>query len=329
LAGIGAALCMTSKYWSIFLIAGLVLAALVDSRRTVYFRSAAPWITIVTGIAILSPHIGWLEKHNFSPFDYAMAVHGGRSFAQAFWADIEYLVDSAAFVALPVAVVLLTARPRLGTVIEMAWPKDPERRLVAAAFWGTLILPTLPALLWGVQINGLWSMSGWTLLPIMLLSSKAIEIPDTAVRPLVGLAAVIPLLLLLIAPGVAVVRQWQGVPPELAHSRMLAAQVEDAWRGTTSKPLRYIGGNLAQGVVTYVSSRPELMPDFPEWHGKRVAEAGIALVCLSNDVGCITSSSSIASTNPESRRIETELARTFLGFHGLPAKYVIFVVPPV
>ncbi len=92
LAGVAAALCMMSKYWSIFLLAGLAVAALSDPRRGAYFRSAAPWITVAAGIAILSPHIGWLEKHDFSPIDYAMAVHGGHSVDQAIRADLRYFL---------------------------------------------------------------------------------------------------------------------------------------------------------------------------------------------------------------------------------------------
>ena len=53
LAGIGAAGCMLGKYWSVFLLAGLAVAALIDSRRAVYFRSAAPWITIISGASSL------------------------------------------------------------------------------------------------------------------------------------------------------------------------------------------------------------------------------------------------------------------------------------
>jgi hypothetical protein len=56
LAGLGAAACMYGKYWSIFLLLGLGCAALIDRRRTDYFRSAAPWMTIAVGaLALRSP----------------------------------------------------------------------------------------------------------------------------------------------------------------------------------------------------------------------------------------------------------------------------------
>ena len=68
LAGVGAAAAMLGKYWSVFLIAGLVAAALIDSRRAAYFRSAAPWITVAVGLIVIAPHLVWLYQHHFEPF---------------------------------------------------------------------------------------------------------------------------------------------------------------------------------------------------------------------------------------------------------------------
>ena len=52
-----------------------------------------------------------------------------------------YLAGSAAYVAIPVIVVLIAARPGLRTIADMIRPADDERRLAAASFWGPLLLP--------------------------------------------------------------------------------------------------------------------------------------------------------------------------------------------
>jgi 4-amino-4-deoxy-L-arabinose transferase-like glycosyltransferase len=328
LAGGAAAFCMLTKYWSFFLVTGLVVAALTDSRRAVYFRSPAPYLTVLVGVAILSPHVGWLEKHDFSPMEYAMAVHGGHAFGEAVWADLRYVADSLAYVAAPIAFVFLLARPDRRAIMDMVWPSDPDRRLVAVAFWATLLLPTVPGLLWGIEIHGIWSMSSWTLLPVLLLSPPGIHLQDSAVRLIAATAIVFPVVMLLSAPAVALFFHQRGIPPQLAHSRMLAEQVEQAWRETTDKPLRYVGGDFAEGVLTYIRSRPELMPDFSQWRTKRVRESGIAFVCFAEDKGCITSSRTIADENSASRKIETVLVRNFFGIPGAPQRYVIFIMPP-
>jgi hypothetical protein len=57
----------------------------------------------------------------------------------------------------------------------MALPTDVERRLVAAAFWAPLLLPILAALASNIDLPSLWSMSAWTLLPIVLLSPPQVK----------------------------------------------------------------------------------------------------------------------------------------------------------
>ena len=76
LAGAAAAAAMMGKYWSVFLLAGLGIAALADPRRAQYFGSAAPWVTIAVGAILFAPHVAWLVATGFR------AVHlcgGGAS----------------------------------------------------------------------------------------------------------------------------------------------------------------------------------------------------------------------------------------------------------
>lgn len=171
-------------------------------------------------------------------------------------------------------------------------------------------------------------MSSWSLLPVLLLSPPTVEIPHPVVRRIVGCAVAFPIAMLIAAPAIALVIHARGVPSENAHIRILAERVESAWHDATTKPLRYVGGDLADGVLTYVHSRPEILPDLPDWHAKRVTEYGVALVCFADNPACIEPSSAIASRNPESRTIETQITRSFLGIPGEPRSYVVFIVPP-
>lgn len=129
LAGFGAAGCMLGKYWSIFLLGGLVLAALLDRRRARYFFSAAPWITVAVGAIVLVPHILWLVQNDFAPFGYAMSIHGDKPFGATAFAALGYFAGSVGYVALPVIIVLLTARPSRATLADMVWPQDDKRQI--------------------------------------------------------------------------------------------------------------------------------------------------------------------------------------------------------
>jgi 4-amino-4-deoxy-L-arabinose transferase-like glycosyltransferase len=330
LAGIGAAAAMMCKYWSVFLIAGFVLAALIDVRRGAYFRSAAPWITVAAGLAVLSPHLVWLVQHDFAPVRYAFYVHGGKSFTTALFDAIGYLAGAAGYVALPVALVLIAARPRRALVAEMIWPADPDRRLAAAAFWAPLLLPAAAAVVAGVAINSLWSMSAWVLLPVLLLSPPALTVPAADVRRILGLAVALPVVMVLAAPAVAIVIHRAGSLPVSAQSRLLSARVERAWHDVTAKPLRYVDGNasLAFALAVYAPDQPRALPELPPPAAAALARDGWAMVCIYEDGKCMGEAAALRRRRPDSRWSEVTIARVFFGIKGRAQRYAILVVPP-
>jgi 4-amino-4-deoxy-L-arabinose transferase-like glycosyltransferase len=77
--GAATALAMLGKYYSIYLVAALVVAALAHPARWTYLRSPSPWVSAIVGIVTLAPHLHWLVTTGAEPFKYAYAVHGEAS----------------------------------------------------------------------------------------------------------------------------------------------------------------------------------------------------------------------------------------------------------
>lgn len=331
LAGASAVLCMVTKYWSVVLLAALVIAAIFDRRRSAYFRSAAPWITVLVGVAVISPHIGWLEKHNFSPVAYALSVHGGHSPSEAALDALRYCIDAIAFIWVPVAFLVLAVRPKARTILEMMWPTNPDRRFVVVVFAVTLLMPIVPALLWGIDIDAIWTMSAWTLLPVVLLSSRSVRLSQQSVRSVVGIAVLLPWVMLPLAPAVALIVFTRGLPPKLTQTRMLAERVEAAWHSLTPEPLRYVAGNtdLAYGIAAYAEDRPQAFSGQAALTRKRLdGRGGLAVICEANEEQCVMQSEQIAGLNPARQSIKIELVRHYFGIAGQPQSYILFLVPP-
>ncbi|HTQ83624.1 MAG TPA: glycosyltransferase family 39 protein [Pseudolabrys sp.] len=326
LAGIAAAVSMLGKYWSVFLLAGLALAALIDRRRLAYVRSAAPWITVAAGAVVVAPHLLWLLQNHFAPFAYVAAAHGERGFAGAAASVAGYLAGSAGYVAIPVIIVLAAARPNGAALADMIWPADDERRLAAASFWGPLLLPAIGALAGGAEITSLWSMPAWTLLPVLLLSPPQIKLREIDTQRLILFAAVLPLVMLIASPFIAVGVQRNG-PPASAQAASLASEVERLWHEATPLPLRFVGGDadLAFGIVTYAVERPRALLDLPPPGASELARAGAVYVCFAEDAGCRDQA---AAKSNAARRVETEITRNFFRIAGQPRRYTIFIVPP-
>ena len=327
LAGIGAAGCMLGKYWSIFLLVGLVLAALIDRRRLQYFFSAAPWITVAAGAVVLAPHIVWLVQNDFAPFGYAMYIHGAKPFGATAIAALGYFAGSIGYAALPVIIVLAIARPSRAALADIVWPQDDKRRLAAAAFWLPFVLPGIGAVVSGTEITSLWSMPAWTLLPVLLLSSPAVTIRAIDTSRVLMAAVVVPVIMLIAAPAIAVLVHRSGPRPGAAQGQLLAAQVERVWTQATQQPLRFVGGDadIAYSVAAYAYDRPLALPGMPAPDATLLRHSGMVLLCFAEDVSCV---SLARAHNPDGGVMTTEIWRHYWGMPGKPQRYNIVIVPP-
>lgn len=330
LAGVAAACCMLGKYWSIFLLAGLVLAALVDRRRALYFKSPAPWITVIAGFVVLLPHLSWLRDNNFAPFTYAMSIHGDKIFLNTAVAALGYLAGSLGYVALPVILVLAAARPNLATLKDMLWPEDAKRRLAAAAFWGPFLLPAVGALASGTEITSLWSMSAWSLLPVLLLSSPRVTWRPLDTRRTLLIAAALPLVMLIASPAIAIMTRRDGPPAAGVQSHLLAVEVERLWHEAIPAPLRFVGGDgdTLLGVVAYAKDKPRaLLAGLPEPSAELLRRSGMVLVCFTGDSPCLNETARRTGGAP-SRTIQTAISQKSWGKVLPQRSYTIVIVPP-
>jgi 4-amino-4-deoxy-L-arabinose transferase-like glycosyltransferase len=331
LAGACAAAAMLGKYWSIFLLAGLGLAALLDPRRGPYFRSAAPWVTIAVGAVALAPHVVWLFKNDFTPFTYAAYLHVGAE-SGSLWKTVGYLGGSAGYVVLPVLLALAATRPTRAALRDTLWPETPARRLVAAAFWAPLLLPALVAPLADISLAALWSMSAWALLPVVLLSSPLISLDRRAVLTIVAMAVVLPVVMVAAAPAIAIAIHRGALAPSSAHSSLLAERLLHEWRLVTDKPLLMVGGegDLTYGVVFYLPGRPSAFPDSrfkmaPWVDPARLRRDGIAIVCGAHNPVCLDRATETGLTGAQ---IDVDMTRTYRGVAGRSYHYMLIVIPP-
>ena len=342
LAGLAAAASMYGKYWSVFLLIGLGLAALADPRRAAYFRSAAPWVTVAVGALALAPHAAWLVANDFAPFSYAVVVHGASSLVSTLGAVGGYLAGSVGYVAIPLIIVYFAARPVGATVRDMAWPAQPQRRLAALAFWAVLLTPALVAPFTGVRLTSLWTMSAWTLLPVMLLSSPLVTISRRDALGILTLAAAFPVAMVAAAPAIGFAIHSSEPPPGTAQSSLLAEPVERVWRETTNQPLRLFGGyeEFTDAVPFYMPSQPLAVHVLDGVAVSQALEArigrdGIALVCPTRSPErpttglCIDRAVARARCSLPGMQVEVEVFRRHLGVGGKRARYLIITIPPM
>ena len=333
LAGIGAAAAMLAKYWSITLLAGLGVAALMDPRRTAYFGSPAPYVTLAVGTVLLTPNIYWLMTHAFMPFNYAMEAHSGSS-AFALYSAFIFTSNGLAYAVAAIVLGVLAARPSWAAIRDTLWPSESERRTLLIAFAAPFLFAVLIAVLLTVAVESIWVTPAMMLLPIVLLSSRLAAISRVAAVRLLALAVVFPLGMLAVSPLVALAVQLNGVPEYGSNYRAVAQSVERVWRAHTDKPLRIVGSAaFVNSFVFYFKDQPSTFdidnPKLTPWVGDdRIRREGAAIVCPETDAFCMRALGGYAAHFPVVADEDAVVSRRFFGFASPTERYEIIVIPP-
>ena len=336
LAGLAAAAAMLTKYWSVFLLAALLLAAIVDRRRGAYWRSSAPYVTALVFVLAVAPHGVWLVHEDFPPITWVATRRAAGSLADWFRSLGEYSGGTFAYagISMLLVLVLVLARPSIAAIRDSWFPRD-DRRTAMALFWAPLLLPLAAASATRTNLLSLWNTPALNLIPVMMLASPLVVLTRDALARLAAIVAIITALVVLISPLVAFVTLRLGVENHAAYGRLVAGAIEAEWREVTTRPLRLIGGpfTLVNTAAFYVASRPSTYADFSRYLSpwvdeKRIAREGIAIVCPAADAACVASLVQLASRGPAGRRVQVAFARRWLGFSGPPARFVVAVIPP-
>jgi 4-amino-4-deoxy-L-arabinose transferase-like glycosyltransferase len=332
-AGATAALAMLGKYYSIYLVAAFIVAALAHPARWTYLRSPSPWISAAVGLLVMAPHLYWLTTAAFMPFDYVRVAHGGSSRAEVIISVGTYLLGGLGYVGLPIAIYALAVRPDRNLLAQTLWPSDPDRRMLVVLLAAQLLLPALSAPFLGVALTSLWTMQAWFLLPIVLLAPANAVVPRLRAASVAAVVLAITALALLAAPVVAWTKHKSGAKQGQEYFRSLGEEVTREWRHHTQRPLTIVTGdiNIVGAVTFYSPDHPDSVPDFdlkaaPWVTPERLKREGYAVVC--DNPGCVGSAEHWISAAPQAIRRELELSRRYLGQQGNTARFFIVIVPP-
>lgn len=334
-AGVAAAVAMLGKYYSIFLVAALVVAALAHPARWTYFRSPSPWVSAIAAIVTLAPHLHWLVTTGSEPFKYAYAVHGEASLMRLVAGSASYLFGAVGYVALPIAIYVLAVRPDRRTLADALWPVDQDRRMLVVLLAVMILLPALSAPFLGLLVSSLWSMEAWFLLPIVLLAPNTVVLPRWNAVRVALFVLVLTAVMLVAAPLIAWTRHTRDDQQGRSFYRLVSDEIMREWRRHTDRPLTIVMGDLntVPAVSFYSPDHPDSVPDFvlrviPWVTGERLKREGWAMVCRLDDVGCVAEAVRRSSAEPQARRSDIEVARRYLGGFEKSERFILIIVPP-
>ena len=327
LAGIAAAGAVLTKYWSLYLIAGLGVAALLNPERARYFRSSAPWVSIAIGIALLLPHALSLASHGRTIDFIVEETLRSNGFGAALVLSLKYYAGSLGYICIPL-VALIAMRPSRAALTDIVVPMKAERQVVASLFWVPLLLPALVNLVLSHRLSPIWTIPNWSLLPIVLLGSPLVVIERRIALRILAFALALPVIAVLVAPAVSLINHRSGATDGNSRSSLVAQELVRSWRGATDRPLRWVAGAPLLVTLYYLPRTARILGlDGSPATAAAIIRDGVALACPVSESKCVAKIEAIGAAATGLRR-EVELARRYLGVEGRRVRYLIVIVAP-
>lgn len=332
LSGAAAAVAMLTKYWSVFLFLAMGLTVLADPRIKAYFRSPAPYLTALTALVLLGPHIWWLVAHDFPPLRWVGTRRSSLGVIDWFSGFISYTIGALAYAIATLILFWLGTRPSRDAIADSLVPSDPIRRRAAILFWIPLLVPIAVAAVMRTTLVSLWNIPALNLLPVVLLSSPKIVLPRFSLKVMAIVAVLVPLVAIPFAPGIAWLRLKFGGENQASYARQVGDALSQEWRKTTNKPLRLMAGpfGLISTAAAYAPEKPSTFAEFdtylsPWVDQARIDREGMAIVCPFDFLHCLDG---IKRYAPDAPRKDFIITRKWLGFESPAERFTIVILPP-
>lgn len=335
-AGATAALAMLGKYYSVFLIAGFAVAAIAHPQRRVYFRSAAPWVSVLAGLAVLGPHLWWLATTGSAPFGYAVAAHSGLSRESAIHEAGMFLVGIVAYLGLPAFAWTLVIRSNLRNFALDLTKLDSGLMLLLWIFAATTLFPPVVSIAMQTDLPPLWNLQALFLVVVVTVGAAKFAIDRFDSVNLSAGVLVFLLACVAAAPFHALYRNTHAFDLNRNFLSAAAHEMTRRWHQETGEPFTAISGDdsLAFATAFYSPDHPYYKRPFQfqyTWGLPRptTLEKGWAAMCIADDVICNGWMDRVAKIPATVIRSEFTLQASLWGRPGVTTKISAMIVPPV
>lgn len=334
-AGFLCALAMLGKYYSIFLLAGFVIAAVLHPDRARYLRSKAPWISLTCGLAGIAPHIYWLSQHDFMPFHYAVHMHIEKHGVHSFKDVVLFILTNVAYLLLPIVSlgVMLRAHWREWGANLKALPSG--LLLLFLVFAASFLLPMLTTLVINSDLPATWHFQGLFLVVLIAVCALRFEIPRRETANLTAMVGIMFICALLVSPFYALYRNANPSSNDREFYRAAVRTLTDAWHQAYGVPLNRVSGDdgLAFATAFYSPDHPRYSRPYPFGHDWAMPEGdpfanGWSAMCFAGESYCDGWMMRIAQKYPQARRWTFPVRLSLWGFRGATRDVAAIMIGP-
>lgn len=267
LLGVWLAGAFWAKYFFVVLVAPLALFVLLEPTARRALATRGPYLAAAVALALAAPHLWWLVAHDFLPLGYAEArAVPPRGVLDHLLRPLGFLAGQLATL-IPVGLAIAALVWRRGAApAERAPALAPfDRRYLTVLALGPCATLLALSLLTGRFLVALWGYPLWCFSGLFALALLRPAFDRPAMRRFAAVVAVTALVM----AGAFVVSN--AVMPAFDHryratqfpGRQIAADIAEAWRAATGRPLAYAIGPmwLAGNVAAFAPERPRAFVD--------------------------------------------------------------------
>ncbi|MBN8982554.1 MAG: glycosyltransferase family 39 protein [Rhizobiales bacterium] len=335
-AGAAAALAMMGKYYSVFLIAGFVVAAIAHPRRRDYLFSMAPWVSTLTGLILLGPHLWWLATTGFTPYEYAMVSHRGLPTGIAVWEAVKYVLSNLGYLILPLAIWCLMIRAHLARFAQDLTKLQPGLLLFLYIFLATVFIPPIVSVALGSDLPPIWNLQAVFLAVLVAVAAVSFKVERFDSVNLAAATALFFVTALIAAPIHAYIRNTVGFDWNRNFLSAAAKEMTLRWHQYSDTPFEAVSGDdaLAFATAFYSPDHPHYKRPFQfqyTWGLPRrtTLDKGWAAMCFYDDPPCLDWLNQVAKLAGSVVRTEFELQASLWGQPGVSTKIVGLIAPPL
>jgi 4-amino-4-deoxy-L-arabinose transferase-like glycosyltransferase len=335
-AGGAAALAMLGKYYSVFLLLGFGVAAILHPARRAYFGSLAPWLSIAAGLLALTPHLHWLATTGAPPFSYALAAHAGKPVASALAEALLFIPGLGLALVLPAIAWVLIAGERLKRFSRDFRNMNPLLWLLFLISIATIVLPALTSLALRTDMPPIWGLQGLFLFVILIVCGASYTIErSSTVNLTAAVTGIAVFTAVVVAPLHAVIRNFHPLHEGRNFYHLAAEELTRQWHAETETAMPTVGGydDLAFALAFY-------SPDHPSYEARlvnpdlaRPLEAndfvdGWAAMCFGEDKACVAAVEGATARASHIIRSDFTFELSWFGMPGARQRFIAVMVPP-
>ncbi len=331
--GVFAGAAILSKYFSVVLLAALLLVALVRPAWRARLTNWRMLLAILAGFAVLLLHLHWLVVNHFPTFGYVQQKTGETLLATLSRFGI-YTLAQVGYLALSFGFVVLLAGAE----------RQRAARLMAASMlrparypdlWWLAFAPLLAtgalAILTKTQVASVWGIAGWyAIVPLWLRAADQADIelaPKQTIRVIAGYW----LIVLVATTAIGYTKALRHTNEAAEPRAELAAAAHALWQQRTGLDLPIVTGSPheARSVAFYSDGHTRYWestdPRNTPWlSAADLGHKGALFVCRQDDAACVTA----AGTFPNAQPVSVVVGKQAWG-QTLPVRhYRLFLILP-